>query len=133
MVSRNIMVASAVLMLVVGLACLFVPSLIATALNQSLQVAIAFQLVAAGPFGFAMLNWSARGQMLGGIYRRPLVAANFTNAGILTLVLTTDQLTNPSVTGIVGSIVFLVYWASFTWLLFSKPPGVRDHQIADPE
>lgn len=35
------------------------------------------QMIGALYLGFAMLNWSARGNLLGGIYSRPIVLGNF--------------------------------------------------------
>jgi hypothetical protein len=45
------------------------------------------QLAGALYIAFAMLNWSAKGALLGGIYGRPIALANFTHFGIGAIVL----------------------------------------------
>lgn len=45
------------------------------------------QLLGAAVFGLSMLNWMSRYSRIGGIYGRPLVIANFTNAATATLML----------------------------------------------
>lgn len=124
MASRSIMTASAALLAVLGLCCLFIPELVATAVGHPARSAAGIQLAAGGALGIAMMNWMARGGTLGGIYGRPVIVGNFVAAGILTLVLLSAQLSAPTIAGLVASALLGAYWASFAWLLLRTPgPG----------
>ncbi len=65
------------------------PEEIGSLLSGSSAVsAIVLQLAGATYFGFAMINWGAKGVLLGGIYGRPITAGNFAHllVGTITLV-----------------------------------------------
>src|SRR5688572_12025630 len=61
-----------------GIAASFAPAEIANSLTLQSAVESTFllQLVGALLFAFAMVNWMARGSLLGGIYNRPIAAGN---------------------------------------------------------
>jgi hypothetical protein len=75
------MTVTSVFLGVAGLACLFMPADLATALaaadNRLLQVLI--QVSGAMYLGFALASWMGKGLTIGGIYGRPLSIANFTH------------------------------------------------------
>lgn len=119
--TRTILVASSTLLAVVGLACLFLPVLLARWLALPSGAADALPLAAAALIGVAALNWTGRGAIYGGIYGRPIVLANFMTAGIATLVLLRSQLDVPTVIGWTLTAAFLLYWAGFALLLFRPP------------
>lgn len=70
--------ASAVVMGALGIAATFAPREIAEALapGSGASYAIVIQLLGALLFGFAMVNWTARGSLIGGIYNRPIAVGN---------------------------------------------------------
>ncbi len=84
------MIASALFMGMVGLALTFAPQEIlhrfgSGATNWELTLA---QLCGALYCGFALMNWTAKGMLLGGIYGRPVVIGNlvhFTMGALLLL------------------------------------------------
>lgn len=74
-----LLVFSAVLYLLAGVAALFAPQELLSfggAVPGDLNVSL-LQAVGAAFLGFGMLNWLSRYSMTGGIYGRPVVAANF--------------------------------------------------------
>jgi len=78
------MTLSAAALAALGLAASFLPQEI---LNRAAMPADRFtvaliQLAGALYVAFAMLNWSAKGALLGGIYGRPIVLANFTHFAV---------------------------------------------------
>jgi hypothetical protein len=66
---------SGVFLCLAGILLTFAPQETAAALNLP-AAPIVMQLLGAGLLGFGMMNWTARGSMLGGIYGRAIVIAN---------------------------------------------------------
>ena len=128
MTSRHISRASAVLLLVEGLALLFAPELVLARLvpgfpDDALWVG---QLVAAGWLGIAALNWLSQSAKLGGIYGRPVVAANLATHFIGALVLIDAAASG----GSSGWLWFLcapsaLLAAVYGWLLMRGPTDMR--------
>ena len=71
------MTMSAVVLAVLGVLTLFFPEELVTALQLGAAVQLPVQLLAGGFFGIAVLDWTGRGAIYGGIYGRPIVLANF--------------------------------------------------------
>ena len=119
--TRIIFVASSVLLAALGAACLFLPGPLAGALVLP-EGALQSLPVAAGPLiGLAGLNWAGRGAIYGGIYGRPIVFANFLNAGIGTLVLLTMQTEAWPLFRWLLMAAFAAYWLAFALLMFRGP------------
>ena len=77
-----LLVGSAVLYFLAGVAALFVPQELLSygeAVPSALTVSL-LQAVGAAFLGFGMLNWLSRYSLVGGIYGRPIVVANFAHA-----------------------------------------------------
>lgn len=77
-----LLVGSAALYFLAGVAALFVPQELLSyggAVPGDLNVSL-LQAVGAAFLGFAMLNWLSRYSRIGGIYGRPIVVANFAHA-----------------------------------------------------
>ena len=87
--SRVILTVTAVVAGASGGVLLFAPDDILRALGGGAAIAapvaaasaLALQLAGGALFGFAMLNWMARGTRVGGIYGRPLAMANLIQWG----------------------------------------------------
>lgn len=62
-----------------GIVLTFMPQEVASFLNLPEATTILFQILGALYFGFAMLNWTAKANLIGGIYSRPVAIANFTH------------------------------------------------------
>ena len=73
------MILSAVFMAAIGMSLTFAPKEIAgfagIGFTQIYQLQL--QILGALFFSFAMLNWMAKGAIIGGIYNRPIALANF--------------------------------------------------------
>ncbi len=84
-----LLLASAVLYFAAALPLLFAPEELlryAGASPSTLDTAL-LQVIGSAIFGFAMLNWMNRYGVIGGIYGRPVVIANFTHAVTAALLL----------------------------------------------
>ncbi len=77
--SRYLMIASAAVLAVLGLLLSFAPEETLAYLGQPAMVAVPVLLQLAGALylGFAFMNWTAKGSVLGGIYGRAIVLGNF--------------------------------------------------------
>lgn len=77
--TRILMMASAGYMALLGLAAAIFPDLILDYLGQPTAGAgrVLLKLVGGLYLGFAVLNWMARGNLIGGIYSRPVALGNF--------------------------------------------------------
>lgn len=77
--TRFLMAASAVFMALVGIGMATFSEQILTHFGHPAEgFAVALMKVVAGLYlGLAVLNWMARGNLIGGIYSRPVALANF--------------------------------------------------------
>lgn len=85
------------------------------------------QCAGAGFIAFAVLNWSARGSMLGGIYGRPIALGNFAQfaIGAITLLKNLSNVRDHPVLVIVtAAYALLAIW--FGAVLFGPGPPRRD-------
>jgi hypothetical protein len=123
--TRILMMASALLMGVVGIVLSFGPQEILGALGQDSNPisVIALQLMGALYFGFAMTNWLAKGAIIGGIYSRPISIGNFTHFFIGGLALSKTYLNGSNLPLIIllTAIIYLVFSILFGYLLFTHP------------
>ena len=64
---------------VTGIILSFIPQEVSHFLSLTESTPIVFQILGALYFGFAMLNWTAKANLIGGIYSRPVAIGNFTH------------------------------------------------------
>lgn len=85
---------------------------------------IVFQLLGALYFGFAMLNWMAKGSAIGGIYNRPIAIANFAHFFIGGLALAKALISNagPATLLWLLAMAYLLFALFFGYLLFFYTP-----------
>ncbi len=77
MPTKAIMMGSAGVFVILGGVTLFFPQELVAALGLDPAAQLPVQLLAGGLFAIAVLNWTGRGAIYGGIYGRPIVLANF--------------------------------------------------------
>lgn len=116
--------ASAIVMGATGIAGTFAPHELATILGLTIAqpLPLLVQLAAALLFGFAMVNWMARGGLIGGIYNRPLLVGNVAHFVIGALAAAKAVLAGehrPAVIGI--AVVYAIFAIGFGTLLFRSP------------
>jgi len=122
--TKLVMLASALVMAGVGLACTFLPHEILSAFGQADAAvpAVALQLLGALYLGFAMLNWMAKAVLIGGIYARPLAMGNFLHffVGAMALVKAVSALPHPSL-GWALTAAYVVFAVLFGLICFRHP------------
>lgn len=75
------MTLSAVFLAIIGIGLTFLPNEITglTGISPSKTLQLILQILGALYFSFAMLNWMAKGAIIGGIYNKPIATANLTH------------------------------------------------------
>jgi len=127
MKTRLLMIVSAMVMAALGLAASFVPReiLIAVGARPDALEVLLVQVAGALYLGFAMLNWMARGNLIGGIYGRPVAFGNFMHFTVVALAMLKALIVGPRPPVIiVGATVYWVLCVGFGWVLFTPPGGV---------
>jgi hypothetical protein len=79
--TKLIMTSTALLYATISIGLIFAPDEIMRlfGINDSVGLSLIVQLLGAAYFGFAMLNWMAKGAIIGGIYNRPIAIANLSH------------------------------------------------------
>jgi hypothetical protein len=118
MSTRLILASNAVFFGVVGALLTFMPSEIISFLEWQMKPII-FQLLGSLYFGFAMINWMSKANLIGGIYNRPLAVGNLSHfvIGALALIKMPDKTT----VGYCLTTVYSIYAVAFGLILFTHP------------
>jgi hypothetical protein len=75
------MILSAMFLAVIGISLTFLPAEVGslTGITPDKTFTVILQLLGALYFSFALLNWMAKGTIIGGIYNKPVSIANLTH------------------------------------------------------
>ena len=126
--TRLLMRASAVFVGVLGASATFLPQEIlvrAGTLPIGFSVVLV-QIAGALYLGFAILNWMAQGNIIGGIYSRPVAIANLAHFTIAGLALMRFILGGQHAAEvIVGAAAYTAFAVLFTLVAFGHPPRAR--------
>jgi hypothetical protein len=119
--TKLLMTASSVVLGLAGIVLLFAPEMLLATLGIQLlePLTVLVQLLAALYFAFALMNWTAKESIIGGIYNRPLSFGNFAHFFVGTSVLIRYLFSNsapPSL--LVATLVYAIFAGLFAWLLF---------------
>ena len=121
--TRALMSLSAAFMAIAGLATSFAPQEVlethGTVPDNATLLLI--QMMGALYLGFAMLNWMARGVIIGGIYARPLAAGNFLHFAMVGVTLTKAAFVFGVVPLAVSAFVYSFFAVWFGIVLFRPP------------
>lgn len=121
--SRVLMIASTVVLGICGIAALFAPVELLSSLGLGdIAPPVLVQLLGALYFSFAITNWTAKDNAIGGIYSRPLALGNFAHFTIGTLVLVRPLLALPRFPLLFAFAIYLVFALLFGALLFGQGP-----------
>lgn len=124
--TKLVMSAAAFLLAVIGISFSFFSAEIVafTGIAISETYELVFQLLGALYFGFAMLNWMAKGSSIGGIYNRPIAIANFAHFFIGGMALLKAVISNPGHATALWllAIAYALFALLFGYLLFFYTP-----------
>ena len=123
--TKILLSTSAVVMGIAGIAGSFLPhevlSAIGVAPTGALPVLV--QLLAATLFAFAMVNWTARGSLIGGIYNRPIAIGNLTHfvIGALALVKAAMNAGPHRMILAIAAVIYVLFAVAFAAVFFRSP------------
>jgi hypothetical protein len=122
--TKLIMQASAILLLGTGISLSFLPEevLLQMQIESSTPLqSVLLQLMGALYFAFGMINWTAKGNLIGGIYARPVAIGNLCHFVIGFLALIKLSFRHPEVLTIVLTIFYGLFALCFTLIFFTHP------------
>jgi hypothetical protein len=122
--TKSIMSASAVVMGIAGIALSFIPQEILSyfdVVDTARANAVLLQVMGALYFAFAMTNWTARANLIGGIYGRPIAIGNLCHFTIAALALVKAYFRDYQSVLLIPVIVYAVFAIAFAWIFFTHP------------
>lgn len=122
MQTRILMTLSALFMAVLGAVASFMPQEVLIYIGTLPEPLVVTMIQAAGALylAFAMLNWMARGVLIGGIYARPVGAGNFVHFTIVTITLIKVLFTLRSPLLVTLTAIYTVFAAWFALVIFTR-------------
>lgn len=123
--TKLIMSVTAIFLVVISLSLTFAPDNVmhAFGIADSIIIRLVFQLLGAFYFAFAMLNWMAKGAIIGGIYNRPIAIANLSHFLIGGLALTKAVLGQNELPMIISVLAgFYMVAAGVFYVVMSRHP-----------
>lgn len=119
------MSASAALMALLGVIGSFLPEETLNFLGSApdTPTVILVQITAALYLAFAMLNWTARGSIIGGIYSRPVTLGNFLHTAVVSALLVKASIVLQAAGVVFLATVYTVFAIWFGLVLFTHPGG----------
>ncbi|HEY3404289.1 MAG TPA: hypothetical protein VGK59_12935 [Ohtaekwangia sp.] len=128
--TKWLMTGSALLMGVVGVALTFAPQEVLTYLFKQPVTGsgvIILQILGALYFAFAMVNWMAKANLIGGIYARPIAMGNMTHFVVGAFALLKGYSASSEQVVLIAAIVYVVLGALFTKVLFTHPVKEKEN------
>lgn len=121
--TKVLMTTSAVLMISVGVTLTFLPLEVSELLGSpgTGVTPIVLQVMGALYFGWGMVNWTAKANLIGGIYGRPVAIGNLSHFMIGALALMKGYSSNSSGLMLTAMIVYIVFAIAFGYVFFTHP------------
>ncbi len=120
--TKTLMFASAILMGITGIILSFAPQEFATYFDLAGTDTIILQLLGALYFSFALVNWTAKANLMGGIYSRPVSIGNlahFTIGGLALLKYASSHTTAMIVW--IAVVVYILFAILFGVVFYTTP------------
>ena len=123
MTPRILMIASSVVLSAAGIVTSFAPaeSLVALGVSPAAPMPVFVQLLGATYLAFALTNWTAKDNAIGGIYSRPISLGNsvhFTMGALALGKLGADPAGRPELYA--AAVVYVMFAGAFLWLVFGS-------------
>lgn len=122
--TKFLMMASAILMGIAGIILTFLPDEIANyaGLASTDLSPLLLQVLGALYFAFALLNWMAKANLIGGIYSKPVAMGNFAHFFIAGLAIIKSAFANQTVIALwTGGIIYCICAIMFAIVAFGNP------------
>lgn len=120
--TKILMTVSAIFLVIAGILLSFLPQETLHLLGKEDDMSFILQLCGALLFGFGMLNWMVKGSLIGGIYNKGIVVANFAHFFIGSSILIKQYAKNTDLSYLlVLGIIYSIFSIGFGYLLFNSP------------
>lgn len=120
--TKILMTTSAVILGITGVVLNFFPQEASGYLGLEKSNTIILQIAGALYFGFAMLNWTAKANLIGGIYSKPVAISNFAHFLIGGLALAKFAFQHADLLYIWGGMsIYLIFAILFGYVSFNNP------------
>lgn len=125
--TKLIMISSAVVLGVTGIALSFLPQEISILLQAHVTgtLNVLLQILGALYFSFAMINWMAKDSPLGGIYGRPIVVGNMSHFVIGALALLKIITVHQNTVLLIVTAFYSIFALLFILLFYIDPSKNR--------
>ena len=122
--TKLLMIVSAAFLAVLGLVTSFLPQEVLGlhGTQPDGPTILLIEMMGALYLGFAILNWTARGVLIGGIYARPLALGNFLHFAMVGVMLTREAIDHKAVPLAISAFVFSIFAVGFAAILFRPLP-----------
>jgi hypothetical protein len=129
--TKIIMTVCALFLGLMGIVLSFLPQEAAAYLGWPNTPPILLQILGAVYVGFAMMNWTGKANVLGGIYGKPMALGNFTHFAIGALGLIKWVFnTTPTTLWMVLTAFYTLFAIVFGYILFTHPkPKSKDKPV----
>lgn len=123
--TRHLMILSAGFMAIPGIVATFLPHETLNYFGSPVDPisVLLFRITGALYLGFAILNWMARGNLIGGIYSRPLALGNFLHFFMVAMMLLKTVLAQVTYPILIAALAYATFAVWFGLVLFRHPGG----------
>ena len=123
--TKLLMTTSAIFLAISGILLSFLPNEIANYLNiEANIITILFlNILSALCLGFGILNWMAKGTLIGGIYNRPIAIGNLMHFGVgaIALIKVISSIQTHTGVVIVLTDIYLIFAILFAYVFRTSP------------
>ena len=127
--TKILMTSSALFLATIGILLSFLPNEIVEYLNveQNIITILFLKIMSALYLGFGILNWMAKGTLIGGIYNRPIAIGNLMHFGVgaIALVKISSNIQIHSEIIISLSAVYVIFALLFAYVFRTNPTNTE--------
>jgi hypothetical protein len=123
MKTKALMTLSAIFMALLGIAASFLPQEILSYFGADPHGlgTLLIQMSGALYLGFAILNWMARDNLIGGVYSRPVALGNFVHFVVVAITLLKALPGDATAPILAGAAVYTIFAVWFGLVVFTHP------------
>jgi hypothetical protein len=127
--TKIVMTSSALFLAIIGILFSFLPNEVMDYLNvePNIITILFLKIMSALYLGFGMLNWMAKGTLIGGIYNRPIAIGNLMHFGVgaIALVKAATNIQTHSEIIISLTIVYMIFALLFVYVFRANPTKIE--------
>ncbi|MFT5827601.1 MAG: hypothetical protein ACJAVH_001291 [Bacteroidia bacterium] len=127
--TKILMTASALFLAIIGILLSFLPNEIVDYLNiePNIITILFLKILSALYLGFGILNWMAKGTLIGGIYNRPIAIGNLMHFGVgaiaLFKIVSNTQVHSEIIISL--TIVYVIFALLFVYVFKANPSKTK--------